>query len=78
MKTAISLPDELFEAGEEAAHHLGVSRSQLYADALRAYLQRRSQHWIREALDRVYATESSELDPAITAAQAALLDEEDW
>jgi metal-responsive CopG/Arc/MetJ family transcriptional regulator len=39
MKTAISLPDPLFKAGEKAARRLGVSRSQLYARALRQYLE---------------------------------------
>ena len=34
MKTAISLPDELFAAAEKLAERLGVSRSQLYATAL--------------------------------------------
>lgn len=40
MKIAISVPDEVFEAGEHLAKQLGLSRSQLYADALSAYLQR--------------------------------------
>jgi metal-responsive CopG/Arc/MetJ family transcriptional regulator len=39
MKTAISLPDPLFKAGEKAAKKLGLSRSQLYAQALRRYLE---------------------------------------
>ena len=30
MKIAISVPDEVFEAGEHLAHQLGISRSQLY------------------------------------------------
>jgi metal-responsive CopG/Arc/MetJ family transcriptional regulator len=37
MKTAVSLPDSLFEAADQLARQLGKSRSQFYAEALRAY-----------------------------------------
>ena len=37
MKIAISVPDEVFEAGEHLAHQLGISRSQLYSDALAGF-----------------------------------------
>ena len=40
MKTAISIPDPVFEAAEELARRLGKSRSQVYAEALRQYLER--------------------------------------
>ncbi len=39
MKTAISLPDELFEHVDRAAAALGMSRSALIAAALARYLQ---------------------------------------
>lgn len=39
MKTAISLPDPLFKAGEKVAKKLGLSRSQLYARALRQFIE---------------------------------------
>jgi len=38
MKTAISLPDELFILADEFAHTLGISRSELYASAIREYI----------------------------------------
>jgi predicted transcriptional regulator len=38
MKIAISVPDQVFEAGEHLAQQLGLSRSRLYSDALAAYL----------------------------------------
>ena len=43
MKTAVSLPDELFERAEELAARLGKSRSQVYREALAEYLFRREQ-----------------------------------
>ena len=40
MKTAVSLPDDLFRLAEAAARRLGVSRSELYANAIAEYLDR--------------------------------------
>ncbi|MFM5891936.1 MAG: ribbon-helix-helix domain-containing protein, partial [Dolichospermum sp.] len=40
MKTAISLPDPVFEEAESLARQLGVSRSELYTKALKAYLRK--------------------------------------
>ena len=34
MKTAISIPDEVFRSAERLAQRLGVSRSELYAKAV--------------------------------------------
>ena len=41
MKTAISLPDELFHQIDRCSRQLKVSRSRLLADAAREYLARR-------------------------------------
>ena len=41
VKTAISLPEDLFRLAEAAARKLKMSRSQLYATALEEYLERR-------------------------------------
>ena len=73
MKTAISLPDPLFAAAEQFAHEQGWSRSELYARALQAYLQAHRYDGVTDALDHIYATEPSRLDPAIAAAQARIL-----
>lgn len=53
MKTAISLDDETFQAAEELARTLGISRSELYATALRKYLRERDDARITEAINRV-------------------------
>ena len=78
MKTAISLPDPLFAAAEQFAQDKGLSRSELYARALHFYLQAHRAQAITEALNQVYAEESSALDPAFAAAQSRALAEEDW
>ena len=40
MKTAISLPDTLFERAEQVAERLNLTRSHLSARALQEYLDR--------------------------------------
>jgi metal-responsive CopG/Arc/MetJ family transcriptional regulator len=60
MKTAISLPDDLFAAADALARELGQSRSHLYAQAVREYLARHSSDSITEALDAVWADVESE------------------
>ena len=37
MKTAISIPDPVFDAAERIAQHQGLSRSEFYTTAARAY-----------------------------------------
>lgn len=78
MKTAISLPDALFRAGEALAKEMKLSRSALYARALERYIARQRGDEITEQLNAVYATESSELDPAIMLAQLEILEREKW
>lgn len=53
MKTAVSLPDELFHAAERHAKQLRKSRSQLYAEALAEYLARHAPAEVTEAMNRV-------------------------
>jgi hypothetical protein len=80
MKTAISIPDRLFEDAEQLAQLLGISRSELYQRAVAAYLEKEGQQAITDALNRVYGDdpESSLLDPVLEAMQFESLEEEDW
>ena len=78
MKTAISLPDEVFNAAEEMAERLGVNRSQLYVTALREYLEAHRSRGVTARLDEVYEYQDSSLDLCVAEAQLASFDEEDW
>ena len=78
MKTAISLPDQLFRAGDVLAKRLKVSRSELYARALSEYLAKHRPDEVTQRLNAVYATDESALDPALGAVQARSLPREDW
>lgn len=79
MKTAISLPDNLFQAAEDLARRLGLSRSQLYQRAVEQFLKAQGQEVIRESLDEVYSAEGlGRLDPAIEYMQGESAEKDDW
>ena len=78
MKTAISIPDDVFDAADEMATRLGMSRSQLYATAVRQYLDAHRSQGVTARLDQIYEYQDSNLDLRVAEAQTASLDEEDW
>ena len=78
MKTAISIPDPILHAAESLAKRLGMSRSELFARALEAYIEAHKRDNVREALDAVYSQESSSLDEMLAHMQWAGLPKEDW
>jgi metal-responsive CopG/Arc/MetJ family transcriptional regulator len=78
MKTAISVPDELFESAEQFAQRQGMSRSELYATALRYYLHKHRSEGITQRLDEIYSTDDGVLDPAIARLQARSLPKDAW
>ncbi len=80
MKTAISIPDEIFESADRAAKALGVSRSELYARAVREYLERSRREGVTERLNEIYGQVDSEstLDERLESMQIASLEKEDW
>jgi predicted transcriptional regulator len=53
MKTAVSIPDELFRQADALADHLGKSRSELYREALADYVARRDPAAVTNALNEL-------------------------
>jgi metal-responsive CopG/Arc/MetJ family transcriptional regulator len=68
MKTVISIPDEVFTRAEKLAKRTKKSRSRLYSDAVREYVDRHSANAITEAVNRVVDRLGSDVDPFLTAA----------
>jgi len=60
------------------ARRLGLSRSQLYTNAVSEFLRRHFSDDVTEKLNQVYDTESSELDSVARTLQYASLDKDDW
>lgn len=78
MKTAISIPDEVFAEAEAEARRLGMSRSGLYSRAIAEFVEKNHGLGVREALDSIYASEESKIDEALARMQAASLPDESW
>ena len=69
MKTDISLPDQIFEEAEALAQQLGMSRSELYTEALKAYLRRYNRERTLSKLNEVYSQQPSDLDTVMATMQ---------
>jgi hypothetical protein len=80
MKTAISVPDDVFARAEALARHSGRSRSQVYSAALREYVARHAPDDVTEALDRVVRdVGDTEADVAfLGAATRRILETTEW
>lgn len=78
MKTAVSIPDELFQRADELAQRLGKSRSQVYREALAEYLLRREPRSITAALNETADELGEESDPWLSQAGRAVLERDEW
>lgn len=78
MKTAISIPDPLFNQAEELARQTGKSRSQVYQEALREYLLRRDLGAVTEAMDRALAEIDQSSEPWLSQTSRQALERSEW
>jgi metal-responsive CopG/Arc/MetJ family transcriptional regulator len=53
MNTTISIPDKVFKKAEQLARRLGISRSQLYSEAVENYINKRRPESITNAMNHV-------------------------
>ncbi|MBV9157642.1 MAG: ribbon-helix-helix protein, CopG family [Acidobacteriaceae bacterium] len=78
MKTAISLPDDLFRRADATARRLRVSRSEFYARAIAEYLSAQRGDAITERLNELYSRKPAEVDARLHHAQIRSLAEDAW
>lgn len=78
MKTAVSIPDELFRKADLLARKLGKSRSQVYREALSEYLVRRDAQAVTQAMDETIDAISPEPDPWLAEAGRQTLERTEW
>lgn len=78
MKTAISIPDKLFQSADQYAKSHGVSRSNLYARAVAQFLATHSTDHITKQLDEVYSSQSAVINSTISSLQVSSLEKEEW
>ena len=78
MKTAISLPKDVFERAERLALKARKSRSQIYCEALREYVARHSPDDVTDALNRAMEQIGQPEDRFVTLASARALARVEW
>jgi metal-responsive CopG/Arc/MetJ family transcriptional regulator len=78
MKTAISIPDDVFQSAEQLAHRMGLSRSELYVKALKSYLKEHRDEGVTDKLNTIYGEMDEQFDPALQSIQTRSLSKDDW
>lgn len=78
MKVAISLPDDVFAAGEDLARKLKTSRSRLYARALSEFAARHDHDSLTAAMDAALADAGADDDRFRRAAARRAFARTEW
>lgn len=78
MKTAVSIPNEIFKGAERLARRTRKSRSQLFSDALKEYLDRHLPDEVTEAMNRVCGEAGETKDPFVSSAATRILRQSEW
>ena len=78
MKTAVSIPDDVFERVERLARSAKRSRSDVVSAALKEYLARHAPDEVTEALDRAYGDVDDGLHAFVNAAARRVLEQNEW
>jgi predicted transcriptional regulator len=78
MKTAVSVPDELFERADRLAERLSISRSELYSKALAEFLARRDPVEMTAVWDAVCEDVGEARDEWVEAASSKILRNTEW
>jgi metal-responsive CopG/Arc/MetJ family transcriptional regulator len=78
MKTAVSIPDDVFEDAERLARRTKKSRSRLISEALREYLARHASEEVTDAMNRVCAQLGNQRDGFVSTASRRILERSEW
>ncbi|MHB1298921.1 MAG: hypothetical protein ACYC0B_10380 [Gemmatimonadaceae bacterium] len=78
MKTAISIPDAIFESADELAARLGMSRSELYANAVEEFVAKHVGEDVTNRLNELYGREVSRVSEGAKRAQAKASRSSEW
>lgn len=78
MKTAISVPDPIFDEAERMARRMKRSRSELYSAALAEYLARHTPDQVTEAMNRTLSALGNDIDQFVATASRRRLERGEW
>jgi len=78
MKTAISVPNDVFQLSEKLAKKLKVSRSAIFAMGVRKLAEEHDEDEIIAQINRVCEKVDTSLDPTVRQYQNRILQREKW
>jgi metal-responsive CopG/Arc/MetJ family transcriptional regulator len=78
MKTAVSIPDEVFEKAERLARRSKRSRSELFSAALSEYVARHAPDEVTEAMNRICADLNEPSDRLVATAGRRVMERSEW
>lgn len=80
MKTAVSVPNDVYDKAEQLARAAGRSRSEVYSAALREYVARHDPDEVTNAVDRAMNElgEEAAPDEFVRAAGRRVLEGSNW
>ena len=79
MKTAVSIPEDVFAGAERLAQRTKRSRSEIYAAAVREYIARHSGDAVTEAMNSVMdEVGTTGADPFVSLAARNTLERVEW
>ncbi len=78
MKTAVSIPDDVFEKVERFARRTKRSRSEVFTTALREYIARHAPDEVTDAINRAVDKIGDQTDEFVAAAARRVLEKTDW
>jgi metal-responsive CopG/Arc/MetJ family transcriptional regulator len=78
MKTAVSIPDDVFEGAERLARRTKKSRSRLFSDAVKEYVARHAPEDVTDAMDGVCAELGNSKDEFVSSAALRVLERSEW
>ena len=78
MKTALSIPDDVFKRGERLARRLHTSRSQLYTRALADFVVQHEDDEITSSMNEVIREVGADVDLFTRRAASQTLRQVEW
>jgi predicted transcriptional regulator len=78
MKTAVTIPDDVFEKVEKLARRTRRSWSEVFSAALKEYVARHAPDEVTDAMDRVCAELGDQQDAFVSAAGCRVLENTEW
>ena len=78
MKTAVSVPDDIFAEANRLARRMKKSRSRIFSEALREYVARHSPDEITEAMNAVVDEVGRQPDEFASSAARRILERTEW